>query len=49
MTTLLIKNENVIATMDVEDRELKDSAIFCRDGFIEQIGPTDTLPHTDYT
>jgi len=46
MTTLLIKNSNVIATMDAEDRELKDSAIFCRDGFIEQIGPTDALPHT---
>ena len=46
MTTLLIKNANVIATMDAEDRELKDSAIFCRDGFIEQMGPTDTLPHT---
>lgn len=46
MTTLLIKNANVIATMDAEDRELNDSAIFCRDGFIEQIGPTDTLPNT---
>ncbi len=30
--------------MDGSDRELRDAAIFCRDGFIEQIGPSVELP-----
>jgi cytosine/adenosine deaminase-related metal-dependent hydrolase len=30
--------------MDKNDRELKDAAIFCRDGIIEQIGPLSELP-----
>jgi len=38
MPTLLVKNADMIVTMDGQDRELKDAAIFCRDGFIEQIG-----------
>lgn len=44
MTTLLIKNASVIVTMDGHDRELTGSAIFCKDSFIDQIGPSDTLP-----
>src|SRR5690606_24754645 len=44
MSTLLVKNAHVIVTMDKNDRELKDTAIFCRDGFIEQIGPQSELP-----
>ena len=46
MTTLLIKNATLIVTMDGENRELKDAAIFSRDGFIEQIGPQSELPQT---
>ncbi len=46
MATLLVKNATLIVTMDGENRELKDSAIFCRDGFIEQIGAQSELPQT---
>ena len=44
MSTLLVKNASIIVTMDKNDRELKDTAIFCRDGVIEQIGPQSELP-----
>jgi 8-oxoguanine deaminase len=44
MTTLLIKNATLIVTMDENDRELSGTAIFCKDGFIDQIGPSETLP-----
>ncbi len=44
MSTLLVKNAAIIVTMDKNDRELRDAAIFCRDGFIEQIGPAAELP-----
>ena len=44
MSTLLVKNATLIATMDEQGRELVDSALFCRDGFIEQIGPSRELP-----
>ncbi len=44
MSTLLVKNADLIVTMDGQDRELKDAAIFCRDGFIEQIGSQADLP-----
>ncbi len=44
MSTLLVKNAYLIVTMDKADRELQDTAIFCRDGVIEQIGPSSELP-----
>ena len=44
MATLLVKNATIIVTMDKSDRELTDTAIFCRDGVIEQIGPQAELP-----
>jgi 8-oxoguanine deaminase len=44
MTTLLVKNAEIIVTMDGQDRELKGAAIFCRAGFIEAIGPQADLP-----
>ncbi|MCJ7696388.1 MAG: 8-oxoguanine deaminase [Anaerolineaceae bacterium] len=43
MSTLLIKNASVIVTMDGSDQELHDAGIFCRDGFIEQIGEISEL------
>ncbi|HAE85398.1 MAG TPA: 8-oxoguanine deaminase [Anaerolineaceae bacterium] len=45
MSTLLVKNATLIATMDAQGRELTNSALFCRDGFIEQIGPASELPN----
>ena len=44
MSTLLLKNIDLIVTMDSQDRDLKNQGIFCRDGFIEQIGNMAELP-----
>jgi 8-oxoguanine deaminase len=33
-----------LATMDEKRREIPDGALLARDGWIEQVGPTDTLP-----
>ncbi|MEE4194161.1 MAG: 8-oxoguanine deaminase [Anaerolineae bacterium] len=44
MSTLLIKNAALLATMDAERREIADGALFIRDGFIEQVGCTKDLP-----
>lgn len=42
MTTLLVKNAAVLATMD--GREVRDGAMFIRDGLIESLGDTKDLP-----
>ncbi|HPS33465.1 MAG TPA: 8-oxoguanine deaminase [Anaerolineaceae bacterium] len=44
MPTLLVKNAALIVTMDAQEHELQDAAVFCRDGFIEQIGAAADLP-----
>jgi len=44
MTTLLIKHAYIV-TMDDHQRELPDGGLFIRDGFIEQVGQTASLPH----
>lgn len=46
MTTLLIKNASLLATMDAGRREIHGGGIFARDGFIEQVGPGSELPST---
>ena len=46
MATLLAKNAAVLVTMDNARRELKDAGLFIRDGFIEQVGPSASLPQT---
>jgi len=46
MPTLLAKNATVLVTMDDGRRELADGGLFARDGIIEQVGPTSTLPST---
>jgi len=46
MPTLLIKNATVLVTMDNRQREIPAGGLFVRDGFIEQVGPTDELPST---
>lgn len=44
MSTLLIKNATVIATMD--GQEVANGAIFSRDGWIEEVGPTSEVTAT---
>ncbi len=44
MSTLLIRNAEILVTMDDERREIPNGGMFIRDGFIEQVGPTDELP-----
>ncbi|MBN1937921.1 MAG: 8-oxoguanine deaminase, partial [Anaerolineae bacterium] len=46
MTTLLVKNAALLATMDDAQRRIKDGGLFVRDGVIEQVGLTSTLPAT---
>ncbi len=46
MPTVLIKNAAVLVTMDALRREIKDGAIFARDGVIELVGRTSDLPKT---
>jgi 8-oxoguanine deaminase len=44
MTTLLIKNTQLLVTMDDHRREITDGGLFIRDGFIEQVGKSNELP-----
>jgi 8-oxoguanine deaminase len=44
MTTLLITHAHIL-TMDDHQREIPDGGLFIRDGFIEQVGTTASLPH----
>ncbi len=44
MTTLLVKNAAVLATMDDHQREIPGGGLFVRDGFIEKVGPSAELP-----
>lgn len=44
MTTLLLKNADVLVTMDAERREIAGGGVFIRDGVIEAVGTRDQLP-----
>jgi 8-oxoguanine deaminase len=44
MVTLLVKNAAVLVTMDDGRRELRDGALFARDGVIEAVDTTAELP-----
>jgi 8-oxoguanine deaminase len=44
MPTLLVRNAAVLVTMDGQRRELAGGGLFIRDGWIEQVGPSETLP-----
>ncbi|MBN1284734.1 MAG: 8-oxoguanine deaminase [Anaerolineae bacterium] len=44
MSTLLLKNAQVLITMDDARREIENGAIFVRDHAIEAVGPTGELP-----
>ncbi len=46
MSTLLVKNADVLVTMDAERRELRGAGLYAVDGLIRQVGPTDELPAT---
>jgi len=44
MNTLLIRNADLLVTMDDHRREIPGGGLLIRDGFIEQIGINDDLP-----
>ena len=44
--TLLLRNAERLVTMDDDGTEIADGALFARDGWIEQVGPTSELPDT---
>ena len=46
MTTLLVRNISMLVTMDEGRREISQGGLFIRDGFVEQVGPTGSLPET---
>jgi 8-oxoguanine deaminase len=46
MPTLLVKNAEVLVTMDSQRRELKGAGLYAENGFIKQVGPTGELPAT---
>jgi cytosine/adenosine deaminase-related metal-dependent hydrolase len=46
MSTLLLKNANLLVTMDQEQRRIRNGGLFVRDNFIEQVGPSASLPET---
>ncbi len=46
MSTLLIKNAALVATMDTALGDIPDGAIYCQDGVIQQIGAAGALPRT---
>ncbi len=44
MPTLLVRNAHLIVTMDDHRREIANGGLFIRNGFIEAVGDTDSLP-----
>lgn len=44
--TLLLRNADRLVTMDDDDTEMVDGGLFARDGWIEQVGSTSSLPDT---
>jgi 8-oxoguanine deaminase len=44
MSSLLVRHAAILVTMDGERREIPDGGLFAREGWIEQVGPTDELP-----
>src|SRR5574341_786987 len=47
MATLLVKNIHTLVTMDKPRREIKNAALFARDGVIEQVGQLTELSAAD--
>jgi len=44
MSTLLVKNAQVLVTMDDHRHEIHDGGLFIKDGFIKQVGKSDQMP-----
>lgn len=44
MSTLLLRNAELLVTMDDDRRQIVDGGLFVRDNIIEQVGPSDDLP-----
>jgi 8-oxoguanine deaminase len=44
MSTLLVKNADILITMDNRRRKIRGGGVFVRDHLIEQVGPTEELP-----
>ncbi len=44
MGSLLLKNAEMLVTMDPSRREIADGGLYIEDGIIKQVGPTITLP-----
>jgi 8-oxoguanine deaminase len=44
MGTLLIRNAEILVTMDDQRKEIPNGGLFIRDGFIELVGETNQLP-----
>ena len=44
MSTMLVRNAELLVTMDSRRQEIPGGGIFIRDGFIERVGPTAELP-----
>ena len=44
MPTLLAKNADVLVTMDAGRRELRGAGLYAVDGFVREVGPTESLP-----
>ena len=48
MSTLLVRNAEVLVTMDEGRRELKEAGLYAEEGIIRAVGPTKELPaHAD--
>lgn len=48
MSSLLVRHATLLVTMDDLRQEIADGGLYIRDGFIEQVGPTSSLPnHAD--
>src|SRR5574343_1280985 len=46
MPTLLLKDADVLVTMDAARREIAGGGVFIRDGVIEAVGTSEQLPTT---
>lgn len=46
MPTLLVRNAEMLVTMDGQRRELKDAGLYAVDGIIQQVGPSASMPAT---
>lgn len=46
MSTMLVKNAQIVVTMDAQRREIADGGLFIRNNIIEQVGSTNKLPQT---